>query len=181
MKKVHKNQVEVANESFSKGNWSNAIENYKKCIEKDKGNYVYYRNIGVAYFAQKQYKNAINWFEEALKLGASSPCIFCKLVTSCLYSKEYDRAIFYIDQELKLEKDCPYLWRKLGLALEKSGNISKAKDAYKKALKLFIESGDKAAAGLVRKKLSKLQNPSIYNDGKDDEFGMFPSCPGNCY
>ncbi|MGL5547675.1 MAG: tetratricopeptide repeat protein, partial [Tannerellaceae bacterium] len=65
------NEIDLANDAYSKGNYNEAIELYNKVLEKNGESAEIYYNLGNAYYKENKTASAILYYERALLLDPS--------------------------------------------------------------------------------------------------------------
>lgn len=65
------NEIDLANDAYSKGNYNEAIELYNKVLEKNGESAEIYYNLGNAYYKENKTASAIFYYERALLLDPS--------------------------------------------------------------------------------------------------------------
>lgn len=128
-------------------------------------------SLAIIQMEEERYEESIATFEECLKLLNRAPnledcCIKVRvlynLAKSCFRSKEYTKAIQYCNQGITACKrqETMYLlgelYVQLGVSLQDSGRLDRAKKAYEKALYVFALQDNRAFWDAVKKRVDEM-------------------------
>ena len=143
---------------YNNNDYDNAYKYFSSAIEKDKGNYELYNNLGLVLKQKKNYKEALLNYQSALKIN--------KYYTECynnmgvLYDQlgEYNDAVKAFTQAINLDNNYKESYFNLAVTYEKMGDYKLAQKNYNRYL-TFFKGGNSDFLRGIRKKveiLSKL-------------------------
>ena len=149
------------------GQWESALQdlknlkNYLNCYQDDRGNYIYYNNLGLIYYSKADYSMAKKYFKKSLEIaeiiGDRSLIISGLNNVGMLFfqNSQSDQAEQHYQKIVKLTE---YLndQDKLGSALGNLGMVflkkrefHKAENYFKRALNLFEKVGNKRSMAMT--------------------------------
>ncbi|HJT48823.1 MAG TPA: tetratricopeptide repeat protein [Nitrososphaeraceae archaeon] len=114
-------------------NYNKAIEQYKKAIEKDASNYIFYINIGDSFSELGDYQQARDWYKKALEVRPNDALTLNALANVQSMIGEYDDAIENYTKSLKIEPTAT-VYVNLGDTYRIKDNIEEALVQYENAL-----------------------------------------------
>jgi len=123
---------------FSEGNTTSALQELLKAKELSPDDPQVYNIIGLIYFKKKEHNKAIDNFKKALTLDLKFSEAHNNLGTVYMDLRQWDDAIFEFKEALSndLYSTPERAYCNIGWAYYKQGDIGKAIDNYKNALKL---------------------------------------------
>ncbi|MGC9365901.1 MAG: tetratricopeptide repeat protein [bacterium] len=161
---IYKQMVDLKDEL---GQWESALQDLKKLkkyldnYQDNKGNYVYFNNLGLIYFSKADYSTAKKYLQKSLKqaeeIGDINLIIAAlnSLGVLFLQTRKFDQADKNFLKILKLAEDLED-YGKVGSVLGNRGRIyhekkelEKAEDYYKQALNLFEKIKNKRSIALT--------------------------------
>jgi len=98
-----KSDIELADEYFEKGDFSNAERYYVKYALIDPDNVKIYNRLGIIYLEQKNFNDAKDAFFEALKRDNKKPSRHVNYGLACLNLRNFDEAIKSFEEAVKLD------------------------------------------------------------------------------
>lgn len=96
----------------------------------------FFYNIGIDFYAQKDYENAINNFKLALEQAEVKPQVYYNLALSYQYMKNYDMAIVTYNKFLELNNNDYDGLYNLALTYYMKENFSKAVEFFEKCIEI---------------------------------------------
>ncbi|PMP88224.1 MAG: hypothetical protein C0172_03180 [Caldisphaera sp.] len=151
----------IANIFHHEGNYSKALEYYKKALELENGKSktgAIYNNIASVYSDMHNYKKAIEYFKKAINVAEEhghylgSGVNMLNLGMTYLQAKDFKNAKFYLEKGLeRVKKVGNKYWEGIGYwdfgsYYRDTGNIAQAKEYLTKAYNIFNAIGDSGDA-----------------------------------
>lgn len=134
--------------------YNSAIENFNRCIKE--GNLSKsllartYRNMGITFNQDEQYKKAIEYYNIGLKYKPQDPEYdYVNLGNAYSNSGEYKKALDYYDKALKIHPNFKHVYYNRGIVYRRIGNIGRAINNFVNAHKYGLNT---------QKLLSELQD-----------------------
>ena len=165
----------VADESFAKGDYSQALSQYEMALKKTKDpsqQARIYHKLAWCYYRQKRTNDAINSMKKAISITQSDQEKFLNIREEGLRdiavyyaeSGRVDEAIAYFKQNAGGEDKLAKVLEKLGKEYERTGQTDKAKQVYDVLLKLGGkgDSTFRVASKLIELELQKQNFDSAY-------------------
>lgn len=143
------NHVELGWSLFQKGQYNDALAEYKKAIDLDDKNYRAYYDLGLAYREVKKYDLAISTFQKALEIAPKSFEAHYDLGVVYQQTGKLDQALQEFQLAYKLNPGSTEIIYSMGQIYEQMNNIPEAKYQYKSALE-FDPKFTKAQEALNR-------------------------------
>lgn len=134
---------------FKKGQYNEAIAEYKKATVLDDKNSKAYLNLGIAYKQVDKKDIAITSFQKAIELNPKSYEAHYYLGLTYQSNAKYDQAIAELETADKLHPGSSQIMFDIGQAKEKMGNIEGAKAEYTSALQ-YDPNFKKASDAMTR-------------------------------
>jgi tetratricopeptide (TPR) repeat protein len=145
----------------------------RKTFEKSiKANHNYpeaYNNLGVVYYADKNYKKAIKQYEKALKLRQDAPSYYSNLGAAYFGVKQFEKASAAYAQALQLDPDIFDRISRSGISAQLSSPEDRAHYDYVLA-RLFAKSGNLDRSLLYLGRALEEGYKGINDVYKDQEF-----------
>ena len=140
-------------EFFKQGKYDQAIESFKKVIEKFPSNPDVYYNLGLSYLRSRDINQAITAFEKVIEINPEAIEVYFAL-GECYFTKEdNEKALAAFSQALELQPDNPKAYYNLGILYYKYDKLEEALSAFEKSIELNPEfSSVYYQAGLVSTK-----------------------------
>jgi len=139
-------QFELGNAFYQAGQWTQAVEAYKKAIEIDPSYQAAYANLGATYYQQLQFDLAASQYEKALELnpqdGESAYNLGAIYLQQALTGSDQpdvatlNQAIEQIQNALKISPNLAEPYFSLGVAYMASSRPEEAIDAFETFLEL---------------------------------------------
>ena len=104
----------AGNKESEKGNWEEAIKNYKLAVQKDPNFPFAWDNLGVAYRQQKKFDLAIDAYQNSLKVDPKGKMPLQNLAVAYIYNAEYKKAVKAFENFGKIYPDDPESYYGLG-------------------------------------------------------------------
>ena len=114
--------------------WEDAITNYKKAINLDNSNPVFYENLGLAFEKMNNDAEAEKAYKEAAKFDKETGNYFNRLGVFYYNHKDYLQSVQYYVKALDLKPDEPVYLENICLSYEQMGMQDKAEPYYLKIL-----------------------------------------------
>lgn len=128
-------------QNYTKGDYTAAIDCYKKAVETDSKYSAPWSGLGWVYQDQKEYDKAIESFQKAIDLYAEFAPSWNGLAYAYNYKGEYDKAIGYCQKAVELDATYAAPRNNLGYAYSKLGRYDEAIACYQKAIELDAKDG----------------------------------------
>ena len=119
----------------SKGEYGQAIENYKKVVQINRGDYGAYNNMGAIFLKEGQLDQAVASCEESLKIKPDYIAAIYNLGLAKLKQGKYEEAIAQFTRALEVKPDWPEAHNELGNAYIQLGKYDLAVKSYEEVLK----------------------------------------------
>ena len=103
--------------------------------------------LGYLTIQRRQWATAQTYLEQAIDLGMPGNTVHLLLVSSYVQSDQAQKAISHLESVLAQQPDAADLWFRLASLYQSSGDVLKAKTAYKQVLRL--EPYDKEAQAAI--------------------------------
>src|SRR5882724_6970205 len=178
-------------------NWEQATYYYGEAIRLEPCYADAWNNLGTVYFEQKNYDKAMTNYDKALACNPKFINALLNRANTGYELKEYFRTISDLEKAISLKPDTSVIYFTMGLTYTRMREFNKALDAFDKASKLAVSSGEKEKAELAvnhaivqyylkdydqaKSELQKLarqndQEPNIYNTLAliETELGHYP-------
>lgn len=91
------------NQLYNKGEYLEAIAEYKESIDNEVAIQESYHNIGICYIKLNEYDNAIKWIKKAISLGGENRH-FYNLGYCYIFKEDYGSALFNFLLASKLDE-----------------------------------------------------------------------------
>lgn len=143
------NHVELGWSLFQKGQYNDALAEYKKAIDLDDKNYRAYYDLGLAYRQVEKYDLAISSLQKALEIAPKSFEAHYDLGLVYQHNGKFEQALQELQLAYKLNPGSTEIIYSLGQVYEKMNNIAEAKYQYQSALE-FDPKFTKAQEALSR-------------------------------
>jgi len=116
--------------------YDEAIERFKKVVEKYPSNYEGYFNLGLSYLRKKEVDPAVAALEKAVEINPQSVESFFALGECYFVKGESEKALQNFSRAIALNPKSPLAHYNLGLAFYKLGKNEEALAAFEKAIEL---------------------------------------------
>ncbi|MHB1654013.1 MAG: tetratricopeptide repeat protein [Desulfitobacteriaceae bacterium] len=143
------NHVELGWSLFQKGQYNDALAEYKKAIDLDDKNYRAYYDLGLAYRQVEKYDLAISSLQKALEIAPKSFEAHYDLGLAYQHNGKFEQALQEFQLAYKLNPGSTEIIYSIGQVYEKMGKIDEAKYQYQSALE-FDPKFTKAKEALSR-------------------------------
>ncbi len=143
------NHVDFGWALFQKGQYNEALAEYKKATELDDKNFRAYLNLGIAYKQVEKMDIAISTLQKAVELSPKSYEAHYYLGLAYQLNNKLDQAVQELELSDKLHPGSTQIIYDIGQTREKMGNIEEAKKEYQSALQ-FDPQFAKAQEALSR-------------------------------
>lgn len=143
------NHVELGWSLFQKGQYNDALAEYKKAIDLDDKNYRAYYDLGLAYRQVEKYDLAISSLQKALEIAPKSFEAHYDLGLVYQHNGKLEQALQELQLAYKLNPGSTEIIYSMGQVYEKMNNIAEAKYQYQSALE-FDPKFTKAKEALSR-------------------------------
>lgn len=120
-----------ANKYVKEGKYNEAMDIYKKILEKDPNDKVAYMYIASIYNDLKQYETAIEYLKEAMKIDPNYVSVFFNFGNIYHNLKMYEEAVKYYKQTIKLDPNYPFVHHRLGITYLCLNDKDSAMEEYK--------------------------------------------------
>jgi tetratricopeptide (TPR) repeat protein len=120
----------------AKGNYDNALDIFKRVIDKNPLNTFALMGRGLVYQEKKDYPAAEKDFRQAIEIDRSDPTAWIGLGNALYDQNKLDEAIVAYNQAIKLDPKLAQAYDNLGLALSYQNKLNEAIVAYNQAIKL---------------------------------------------
>lgn len=127
---LHYLRFDYANLLADMSKTSEAIKQYKKYAEYYPEDYRVYKNLGIVYQRQKDYKNAIKSFEKLIAMDVKDNDVLKSLAACYHYEQDYEKALKLYDEMLALDSNDIDAKTNKAIALHAMGKYSDAIDLY---------------------------------------------------
>ncbi len=121
---------------FRAGKYDQAIESFKRVVEKYPSNYEGYYNLGLSYMKKKETDSAITALEKAAELNPQSLDVVFALGESYFVKGEIEKALQSFSRAIELKPDSATAHYDLGLAYYKLNKNEEALAQFDKAIEL---------------------------------------------
>jgi len=135
-KEEYKINFEKAESYLKKGNFNQAIKEFKLILEKWPDDPRCYNKLGVCYASLRDFIKAKSYLEKALVLNPKYPEPYNNLGNICLEEKEYEESIELYKKALELNSDYSAAHSNLGLAYKRTKRINEAVIHFKRAAEI---------------------------------------------
>lgn len=119
-----------------KGQYDEAVRNYKETVRIDPGDYEAWNNMGTIFYAQGKIDQAISSYKQSLKANPNYTIAIFNEGLARLKQREYGEAISQFGRVLKMKPDWPEAHNYTGDAYVQLGNYDLAVKHYEEAIKL---------------------------------------------
>ncbi|MCP2518817.1 tetratricopeptide repeat protein [Candidatus Aminicenantes bacterium AC-335-A11] len=136
-------QLDKGNKLFADGKYDEAIEEYKKLLEKRPEFYQININIGNAYMKKEDYETAISYFQKVLEKDPKNAEALISSGNCYVELKDYKKAIEIFKQIDKEDINDPVVLYNIGTIFYNNGEIDKAIEYYEQSIivkKDFVDS-----------------------------------------
>ena len=127
---------EKAEGNLKKGNFNQAIREFKTILEKYPDDPRCYNKLGVCYASLRDFTKAKSYLEKALTLDLKYPEPYNNLGNICLEKKEYEKSIELYKKALELNPDYAAAHSNLGLAYKRTKKIDEAVKHFKRVAEI---------------------------------------------
>ena len=128
-----------------KGQYINAIENYKSVLSLNDPSAFIYAKIGECYIKLSSKKKGLYYFLKAINIEPNCEKSWIKLIDYFINLKNFKKARFYLHKSLKINPDCIDLWEK---SVEINKNL-KLKKNVTLSYETMIDLGDSRWSTLI--------------------------------
>lgn len=128
------NHVDFGWALFQKGQYNEALAEYKKATELDENNFRAYLNLAIAYRQVEKTDIAISTFQKAIELNPKSHEAHYYLGLTYQTNEKYDLALEELELADRLNPGSTQIIFDIGQVREKLGRIDQAKNDYISAL-----------------------------------------------
>ena len=128
-----------------KGQFINAIENYKSVLSLNDPSAFIYAKIGECYIKLSSKKKGLYYFLKAIHIEPNCEKSWIKLIDYFINLKNFKKARFYLHKSLKINPDCIELWEK---SVEINKNL-KLKKNVTLSYETMIDLGDSRWSTLI--------------------------------
>ncbi len=128
------NYVKLGWAFFQKGDYNNAMSQYKKAINLDNRFYPAYLNLGLTYMQVKKYDRAVDNFGTALAINPKSAEALLNLGMAYNQTGKYEQAIKELEKAYRMERGNAMVIYQIGVAYERLGKKDQAIYQYESAL-----------------------------------------------
>ncbi len=118
------------------GRYDEAITNYKKAIELDSKNPLFYNGLGIIYANQSEYEKAIENFKRALAISPNDKNILLNKMNSMINSGLYKESIPIISRIIELDPDDAYSYFERGAIYDLENDFDKSFADYNKSISM---------------------------------------------
>jgi tetratricopeptide (TPR) repeat protein len=125
---------------FSEGKYDEAIESFKKVVEKFPDNIEGYYNLGLSYLRKGDGDQAISSFEKAAELNPEALPIFQALGEAYFSKGENEKAIESYQQAIKIDPENPGAHYNLGMVYYKLNKTEEALLYFDKCIEFAPEN-----------------------------------------
>lgn len=133
--------LDRANKFKNQGKLAEAIEGYLEALKLDPDFVPALRQLADVYEIQEEFHRSIDCLQKAVNLRPKAAQIQARLARLMMKQGNLKEAIFTYQKAITLKlKPSDLVYRELGDAFKKDGQIDRAVDAYKKAIKLNEDS-----------------------------------------
>jgi tetratricopeptide (TPR) repeat protein len=143
-----------ANALANLGEYEEAINVYRECIELEPENVLAHCYLGESLEKLERYREAIDWYEKAGSIDPSFSESWYGIAVCYLFLKLYSDALFYAKKAISLDKENPDLWFTLGNIHTHLGEYKDAAGAYLKVTE-FDPYDDEAWINLAHLEFSR--------------------------
>lgn len=148
---------------FNDGRYDEAIESFKRVIEKFPDNYEGYNNLGLSYLKNNNLDQAVDTLEKAIGLKPDSPSVYFALGESYFAKGESEKAIRSFSEAIELDPDNPMAFYNLGIIYYRQDENEEAIRAFDRAIELNQElSSAYYQAGLASVKMGDFERAIKY-------------------
>ncbi|MHC2993921.1 MAG: tetratricopeptide repeat protein [Candidatus Atribacteria bacterium] len=135
-KEEYKINFERAEDYFKKGDFNQAVREFKAVLKKWPNDSRSYNKLGVCYASLKNFGKAKLYLEKALELDVKYSEPYNNLGNICLEEKEYEKSIELYKKALELNPDYAAAHSNLGLAYKRMKRIKEAVTHFKMAAQI---------------------------------------------
>ncbi|OLD58796.1 MAG: hypothetical protein AUI33_17140 [Ignavibacteria bacterium 13_1_40CM_2_61_4] len=128
--------INLAKRLVQEGRLDEAIARNKKAIRLNPKLAVAHNNLGVAYYAAKDYEEAIRCYQQAIELDSSYAQAYVNLGNVYDEIRDSDRAIALYQKALEIEPSNSLAYENMGSAYYRQGARLKAIESMQKAARL---------------------------------------------
>ena len=116
--------------------FSSALVALNVAIDLDPRSVVALNAVGNLCYEGANYEGAVSFYEPSLSKRKSQPEILLRHGTSLWFLNRWGEAIPFLERYTELAPDDPVGWNNLGVALREKGEVTRALECYKRALKI---------------------------------------------
>ncbi|MFC1621734.1 tetratricopeptide repeat protein [Candidatus Omnitrophota bacterium] len=113
-----------------------ALEEFKKAIEVNPGDYIAYNNIGIIYKMKGDFEKAEEKYKKALGINPNYHLAYNNLGNIYLETARYDEAIECYKKAIEIAPYTSACYENIGKAYRNKGMIKEAREVFEKALQL---------------------------------------------
>jgi protein O-mannosyl-transferase len=128
--------------AVDRGQYDEAIEQYRKAIEITPSDEKLHVNLGIVYALASRHNDAIPEFERALKIAPNLVQAHSGLADALAAQGNMNEAILHLDKIVKLQPNLPEIHSNLGIALASQGRFDEAVMQFRKSLEIKSDAPD---------------------------------------
>ncbi len=132
-KKNMESMVGEGRTALQKGDFSGAIEIWKRVIEQNPEHALTYNLIGTAYLHKGDIKEAKNYTKQALQRDAKNPAFMYNMAKVEMACGEFDVVVKIMELALTYESHDSSYWFLLGQAFQRQNKSLRAIQAYQRS------------------------------------------------
>lgn len=133
LKKELMKDFEKGNRLFSEGKFDNALEVYKKILEKFPDSHIINLNVGNCYFEKQEYEKAIEAYKKVVEKDPQHTGAILSIGNSYSNMKQKDKALEWYRKVEVSKIDDPVVLYNMGVFNFNAGSIKKALDFFKRS------------------------------------------------
>ena len=126
----------MGSDLFRAGKYDEAVERFKKVVEKYPSNYEGYFNLGLSYLMKKEADSAVAALEKAVEINPQSVESLFALGQGYYAKGESEKALESFTRAIELNPESPLAHYNLGLVFYKLGKNEEALAAFEKSIVL---------------------------------------------
>ena len=164
---VAKEHFDRGNDYHEKGDYYQAIAEFKKFLQLRPGTSEAYTNIGLVYNDLKRYQEAITNLRKAIQINSNDYIAHYGMGVSYHYLGDYQQSANCYKKAIRAKPDYALAHESLGLAYGRLDQYGEAKKSFQKAKELYQSQGNYTKARQMEDTLNKI---SVLEEYEDDEY-----------
>ena len=152
------------NDYDAKGDYYQAIAEFKKVLQLRPGTFEIYTNIGLSYNGLKKYQEAISNFQKALQINSNDYVAHDGMGVSYHYLGDYQQSANCYKKAIRAKPDYALAHESLARAYGWMYQYEEAKKSFQKAKELYQAQGNYTKAREMEDTINKLSEFQEYEN-----------------